>query len=108
MDLVAEKVRISYSSLNFKCKNFFGITPKELIIIIRMYVCIEVITKSEMTCFEVGLKCGYSDPKTFRENFKKVFKILPNEVIIKADKKRLKKTLLKKLEDYIQEVKIQI
>lgn len=108
LDFVAEKVGKCPSQLNIYCKRYFGLTTNKLICIIRMYECIEFISEPEKTCYEVGLKCGYLDPKTFRENFKRVFKKLPNEVIQISDKKSLKKSLLKKLLDYIKEVKIQI
>lgn len=79
MDTMASELATSRSGLNRKIKQFFGITPVELLRNARLRHASELLLDRELPINEVAYSCGFSDPKYFSKCFKTFTGKTPSE-----------------------------
>ena len=85
---MATQIRISdiasqlYISTRHLCRLFneyFGCTPGEYLLDIRIKHALILLTKHNLKVAEVSANCGFSDPSYFARVFKKVYGVTPNQ-----------------------------
>lgn len=80
---IAEKLRISYSTLSKKIKSITGQTANTFIRFIRIRKAAELFITTDCNVNEVSMRVGISDVKYFRLHFVQVFGIRPHQFIKK-------------------------
>ena len=76
---LANMMAMSSSTFYRKTKRITQKTPGEFIKIVRIQRAAQLLQKTEMSISEIAEKIGYSDLKSFRNNFKHLFKKTPQE-----------------------------
>ena len=79
VDLLASDVFVSRSALYTKVNNMLGITPSDFIRNVRLKHAAELLANSDRPINEIADLVGYQTHKSFTQNFKKMFGILPSE-----------------------------
>lgn len=79
IDQIADALVISRSGLFTKIKSLAGVTPNELIQIIRLKKAAEYISMHEYRINEIVYMVGFKDPSYFTKCFQKQFGIRPQE-----------------------------
>jgi len=87
--LIEKTLGISTSQLYRKTKDAFGLSPGELIRIIRLKYAAELLRKNEMTVSEVCYKSGFNNRSYFYREFKKVYSTTPKNYQMDYKNKRL-------------------
>ena len=70
---------MSHSALYKKVKQLTGMSLIEFINDYRIYKATQLFVAGETSVKQVAERCGISDPKTFRNLFKKYMKVTPTE-----------------------------
>ncbi|WP_258098614.1 hybrid sensor histidine kinase/response regulator transcription factor [Marinoscillum pacificum] len=80
IELLADEMSCSKSSLTRKVKSLTGITPMAYLKTNRLNMAYEMLAKEKLTVSEVTYKTGFSDPNYFATSFKKQFGKNPSQV----------------------------
>lgn len=78
---LAEKLGMSQSPLYKKIKELTGLTVIEFITNYRLMKAVQYFRDGETNIGSVSVKCGFNDPKNFREVFKRKMQMTPREFI---------------------------
>ena len=81
IDAFTDKMAMSHSALYKKIKQLTGMSLIEFINDYRIYKATQLFAAGETSVKQVAEQCGISDPKTFRNLFKKYMKVTPTEYI---------------------------
>ncbi|MFT3738510.1 MAG: two-component regulator propeller domain-containing protein [Breznakibacter sp.] len=81
IDILAERLCISRSGFFSKIKSLSGITPNELIQVVRLKKAAELLSANQYRINEVAYMVGYNDPSYFSKCFVKQFGIRPGDFI---------------------------
>ncbi len=73
VELIADSLNMSYSSLYRKCQSLTGQTLVDFVRLMRLKKGAILITKYGYTISEVAFKVGFNDPKYFSKCFKKMY-----------------------------------
>ncbi|WP_277466390.1 two-component regulator propeller domain-containing protein [Parabacteroides sp. PF5-6] len=87
VDALAEQLYISRSGLFVKIKNLVGMTPNELIQLIRLKKAAELLLTKEYRINEICYQVGFNNPSYFSKCFQKQFGVLPKEFVSMGRKK---------------------
>jgi DNA-binding response OmpR family regulator len=79
IDMLAEHMFMSRTTLYRKIKSLSSLSPKELIDITRLKKAADLIAKNEFSFYEISKMIGYSSQSLFSRNFQKYFKMSPIE-----------------------------
>ncbi|MCF3109380.1 response regulator [Niabella sp. CC-SYL272] len=79
IDMLAEHMFMSRTTLYRKIKSLSSLSPKELIDITRLKKAASLIAKNEFLLYEISEMVGYSSQSLFSRNFQKHFKMTPTE-----------------------------
>ena len=79
VDVLAQEVGISRTGLFQKIKAVSGMTPNDLIRIIRLKKAAELLSQNEMQVAEVCFQIGFSSPSYFTKCFQAQFGVGPAE-----------------------------
>ncbi|GAB3417538.1 response regulator transcription factor [Niabella aquatica] len=79
IDMLAEHMFMSRTTLYRKIKSLSSLSPKELIDITRLKKAASLIAENEFTFYEISKMVGYSSQSLFSRNFQKYFKVSPIE-----------------------------
>lgn len=79
IDVFTDKMAMSHSALYKKVKQLTGMSLIEFINDYRIYKATQLFAAGETSVKQVAERCGISDPKTFRNLFKKYMKVTPTE-----------------------------
>jgi signal transduction histidine kinase/ligand-binding sensor domain-containing protein/CheY-like chemotaxis protein len=79
VDLLAEKLCISRSGLFAKMKTLSGMTPNELIQVIRLKKAAKLLSEGELRINEICFITGFNSPSYFSKCFRNQFGVLPKE-----------------------------
>lgn len=85
VQMLADNLNMSRSTLVRKFRNTTGMTPSDFIKGVRMKHAAAMLANPKMTVAEVAVAVGYNDRKHFSEIFKKVFGLSPSEYQKKQD-----------------------
>lgn len=80
--VLAKEMAMSRSVLFKKIKSFAGLAPNEFIQIIKLKRAEAMLIKGGEKVADVAYKLGFSNPKTFRTQFKKHYHQTPSDYII--------------------------
>lgn len=78
-DQMASMLGLSRSLYYEKIKNLLGVTPNEYLKNCRMKEAARLLIEDELPVSEAALRVGFSDPKYFRDCFKKRFGKSPSD-----------------------------
>lgn len=81
VDVLASLMGMSRTSMYNRIKELTGLSPSDMIRDIRMRKAGEMLLSDEYNIMEVSERMGFSEPKYFREVFKKYYGISPSEYI---------------------------
>ncbi len=81
VDLLAKQLGISRSGLFVKMKSLAGMTPNELIQLIRLKKAVVLLSAGELRINEICYQVGFNSPSYFSKCFRKQFGKLPKEFI---------------------------
>lgn len=81
VDVLAALMGMSRTSMYNRIKELTGQTPSDMIRDIRMRRAGEMLLSDEYNIMEVSERLGFSEPKYFREVFKKYYGVSPSEYI---------------------------
>lgn len=87
IDKLAEQLCISRSGLFAKIKNLAGMTPNELIQLIRLKKAAELLATKEFRINEICYQVGFNNPSYFSKCFQKQFGVLPKDFLSQQDHK---------------------
>jgi DNA-binding response OmpR family regulator len=79
VDMLAEHMFMSRTTLYRKIKSLSSLSPKELIDITRLKKAANLIARNEFSFYEISKMIGYSSQSLFSRNFLKYFKMSPIE-----------------------------
>jgi len=79
IDMLAEHMFMSRTTLYRKIKSLSSLSPKELIDITRLKRAASLIAEKEFLLYEISRMVGYSSQSLFSRNFQKHFKMSPTE-----------------------------
>jgi signal transduction histidine kinase/ligand-binding sensor domain-containing protein/DNA-binding response OmpR family regulator len=79
IDMLAEEVCISRSGLFSKIRLLAGITPNELIQLIRLKKAAQLLLTREYRINEICYMVGFNNPSYFSKCFQKLFGVLPKD-----------------------------
>ncbi|TKG93386.1 hybrid sensor histidine kinase/response regulator [Puteibacter caeruleilacunae] len=79
VELLAAEINLSRSQLTRKMKELSGVSPGQFIQNYRLRNAGKLLKTTELNITEVAYKCGFSDPKYFSRNFKKLFGVSPSD-----------------------------
>lgn len=79
--MLAEALGMSQSALYKRVKDVTGMSIIEFITDYRMFKAVRYFKQGETNIGNVCAKCGFNDPKNFREIFKRKMKMTPREFI---------------------------
>ncbi len=71
---------ISVSSLQRAFAKYFGMSPKQYLIQLRMNRALELLTESALSIKELSSACGFTDEKYFSRAFKKKYGYPPSQL----------------------------
>ena len=71
---------ISVSSLQRGFAKYFGISPKQYLIQLRMNRALELLTENRLSVKEISFVCGFTDEKYFSRAFKKRYGCSPSQL----------------------------
>ena len=71
---------ISASSLQRAFAKYFGMSPKQYLIQLRMNRALELMTESSLSINEISSACGFTDEKYFSRAFKKKYGYPPSQL----------------------------
>ena len=80
IDAVCATAFISVSSLQRAFAKYFGMSPKQYLIQLRMNRALELLTESELSVKEISSACGFTDEKYFSRAFKKKYGYPPSQL----------------------------
>lgn len=93
IDMIAEHMAVSVSTLTRMTKSLMGVTPGEFLAKARIHKAAIILSKHQgATIAEVAYECGFSDPKYFSRCFKSEMKMPPSEYIRNAAKNQNEET----------------
>jgi len=81
VEIIAEKMNMSRSTLYRKIKELSNLSPIELINISRLKKAAELLRTNEYKIYEVSDMVGYNSVTSFGRNFQQQFKMTPTEYI---------------------------
>lgn len=81
VEVFASCMNMSHSSLYKKLKQITGYSIVEFISVYRVYKAVRLFNNGETNIAEVAARCGFNDPKNFREMFKARMSVLPSQYI---------------------------
>ena len=81
VEIIAEKMNMSRSTLYRKIKELSNLSPIELINISRLKKAAELLKTNEYKIYEVSDMVGYNSVTSFGRNFQRQFKMTPTEYI---------------------------
>lgn len=70
----------SVTQLERFCKKVFGLTPRQMILRVRMDHACRLLRASRLSITEVALECGYADHSAFARRFKQAMGVTPSEL----------------------------
>ena len=71
---------ISVSSLQRGFAKYFGMSPKQYLIQLRMNRALELLTENKLSVKEISFVCGFTDEKYFSRAFKKRYGCSPSQL----------------------------
>jgi transcriptional regulator GlxA family with amidase domain len=74
---VASKVSFSQRSLERKCRELFGRTPKQVYLDVRLEKAREILRHSDLAVRDVAMSCGFASIPYFCRAYKSRFRISP-------------------------------
>ena len=80
IETVCDVAFISVSSLQRAFARYFGISPKQYLIQLRMNRALELLTENELSVKEIAFACGFTDEKYFSRAFKKKYGYSPSQL----------------------------
>lgn len=83
IQVLADEIGLSYSSLYKRVKSISGKSVNEFIRFIKLRKAAELFINTDCNVSECAFQCGFNDMKYFREQFNKLFGINPSEYIKK-------------------------
>lgn len=96
IDELCAMMGMSRTSLYNKVKTLTNMSPSDIIRDIRMQKACELLLSNECNIMEVSDRLGFSEPKYFREVFKKYYGMSPSEYIKKQTNKENNSTFASK------------
>lgn len=87
VDVLADIMNMSRSTLYRKIKDLSSLSPNELINISRLKKAAELLATREYKIFEVAEKVGYKSQNSLGRNFQKQFNMTPTEYMSSSEKK---------------------
>ena len=81
VDNLAEELLISRSGLFAKMKSLTGMTPNELIQLIRLKKAAGLLSENELRINEICYTVGFNNPSYFSKCFQKQFGVLPKDFV---------------------------
>jgi len=78
IETVCDVAFISVSSLQRAFAKYFGMSPKQYLIQLRMNRALELLTENELSVKEISFACGFTDEKYFSRAFKKKYGYSPS------------------------------
>ena len=84
VEVLAQEMAVSYSSLYAKVKNLTGHSPLTFLNTYRMNVAMEMLKKGDCSVAEVADSVGASTPFNFSRDFKKHFGVTPSSVLTRS------------------------
>ncbi len=104
---ITDNTKISRTQIFEYMKKYTKTSPNELICKIRMIAAIELLCFENLTIFNIGMKCGYFNPRTFRNIVNKYFskppKVLKSEICIVENRNQIFEKYLNIALNYIDE-----
>jgi len=85
VEVLAEIMNMSRSTLYRKIKDMTDLSPKELINLTRLKKAAELLKTNKYRIYEVSHMVGYNSPTIFGRNFQKQFNMTPTEYINSAE-----------------------
>jgi len=79
VDSLAAMIHMSRRNLYRKIKAISGISPQEMITLIRLKKAAELLLSKDLKIYEIAMQTGFKSPDTFTRNFIKQFGVLPTE-----------------------------
>ena len=79
IEMVCDVAFISVSSLQRGFAKYFGMSPKQYLIQLRMNRALELLTENELSVKEISFVCGFTDEKYFSRAFKKKYGYPPSQ-----------------------------
>lgn len=67
---IAEQVQLSTDTLERLCREVFGLTPKQIMLRIRLDRACRLLEAGEMSITGIAAECGYADHSAFSRQFK--------------------------------------
>ena len=77
LEMFANDLFMSISSLNKKVKTITGLTPNEFIENVKFNFSLKLFQESDLSIKEIAYSSGFNDPKYFTRRFKKEYGITP-------------------------------
>lgn len=77
---VCAEAFISESSLQRAFAKYFGMSPKQYLINLRMNRALQLLTENELSVKEICFACGFTDEKYFSRAFKKKYNYPPSQL----------------------------
>ncbi len=77
LEMFANDLFMSKSSLNKKVKTITGLTPNEFIENVKFNFSLKLFQESDLSIKEIAYSSGFNDPKYFTRRFKKEYGITP-------------------------------
>lgn len=71
---------VSQSSLQRAFAKYFGMSPKQYLLLLRMNRALELLTESKLSVREISSVCGFADEKYFSRAFKKKYGYPPSRL----------------------------
>ncbi|MCC8115530.1 MAG: response regulator [Bacteroidales bacterium] len=81
LEMVADKLNMSHSTLYKRIKKLTGMTLLEFVNEYRVWKAIDIIKRGEENVTQVAIICGFRDAKSFRELFKRRMGLSPRAYI---------------------------
>ena len=80
MEQLASDVALSRTNLYAKLRNMLGISPADFIRNVRLKRAAQMLTDNPtLSINEVSVRVGFSTPRNFSTQFKKMFGVLPSD-----------------------------
>ena len=79
IDLLAQRLCMTKSTLYNKLKRQTGLSPVEYVRSVRLHTSVRMMSDSEMSIKEIAYAAGFNDPKYFSRCFKRHFGVSPKE-----------------------------
>ena len=75
----------AYDSIRHRFQKFFGVSPRRLLVRLRMDRAKELLRTSNLSIKEIAQELGYSEQNAFTRAFSRFFRTSPNEWKCNAD-----------------------